>query len=402
MFDRYPSTWRRATLGDVADVNWGDTSVTKASYVSAGYTAYSASGPDGLLPYADFDRTGVVLSAIGANCGRTWLARGKWSCIKNTIRFWSTDEGVDTEFLYWLTRNGTLWRKSGTAQPFISQRDARSTPIAYPSVVEQLRIVAVLRSLHDQMQLNGQMNRTLEATARAIFRSWFVDFDPVVAKAEGRKPFGMDAETAGLFPDRFVDSELGPVPDRWDVRQLGDMCHLAYGKSLPKRARIPGPFPVYGSGGVDGSHETALVKGPGLVIGRKGTIGTVWFEHRDFFPIDTTYYIASAKSPLPWLYFLLQELGLQRLGSHSAVPGLNRDTLYAQSFPQPPKDLMERFHTLSQPMFELIWTNEAESRIVASLRDLLLPKLLSGEIRVREAEEAVSDPAAAADQMSLL
>ena len=82
-------------LGEIADVNWGDTSVTKSSYVDQGYPAYSATGADGFLPYADYDRQGIILSAIGARCGKIWFAEGKWSCIKNTIRYWSTDDRLD-------------------------------------------------------------------------------------------------------------------------------------------------------------------------------------------------------------------------------------------------------------------------------------------------------------------
>ena len=100
-------------LGEIADVNWGDTHTTKQSYSTTGFTAYSASGPDGLLPYADYDRImGIVLSAIGADCGKTWLAKGKWSCIKNTIRLFAKEDDVDTEFLYWATRDsGTIGRR---------------------------------------------------------------------------------------------------------------------------------------------------------------------------------------------------------------------------------------------------------------------------------------------------
>ncbi|MGE0675353.1 MAG: restriction endonuclease subunit S, partial [Methylibium sp.] len=166
-------------------MNWGDTSVTKASYVHSGFPAYSASGPDGFLPYADFDRVGVVLSAIGADCGKTWLAKGKWSCIKNTIRFWSADPEVDSAYLYWLTSDPAIWPKRGSAQPFISQGDARALEIAYPPLAEQRAISHILGTLDDKIALNRRMNETLEAMARAHFKSWFVDFDPVRAKAEG-------------------------------------------------------------------------------------------------------------------------------------------------------------------------------------------------------------------------
>jgi type I restriction enzyme S subunit len=115
-----------AELGSVADVNWGDTSVTKACYVDRGYLAFSATGPDGFLPYADFNREGIVVSAIGARCGKTWFANGQWSCIKNTIRFWSEDEKVlENRYLYWLTSEQRFWPRRGAAQPFITIGDAR-------------------------------------------------------------------------------------------------------------------------------------------------------------------------------------------------------------------------------------------------------------------------------------
>lgn len=127
-----PEGWGIVRLGDVSDLNWGDTNVTKKSYVSNGYTAFSAKGPDGFLPYYDYDRTGVVLSAIGENSGLTWLAQGKWSCIKNTMRFWSIDESLPTEYLFYATCNKIFWPIRGSAQPFISQQDARNTLIMRP------------------------------------------------------------------------------------------------------------------------------------------------------------------------------------------------------------------------------------------------------------------------------
>ena len=98
-----PKGWEVIRFGEAADVSWGDTNVTKRAYVDSGFLAFSAKGPDGLLPYFDFDRTGVVVSAIGANAGHTWLAQDKWSCIKNTIRFWSTNHNLPTIFLYHAT-----------------------------------------------------------------------------------------------------------------------------------------------------------------------------------------------------------------------------------------------------------------------------------------------------------
>ncbi len=127
-----PEGWEIRQLGDVANVQWGDTSTTKASYVDEGFDAYSASGLDGKLDHYDFDREGVVLSAIGARCGRTWYADGKWSCIKNTIRFWANSKSVSTEFLFFSTLDPNSWPRRGAAQPFISLGDARNVTVLCP------------------------------------------------------------------------------------------------------------------------------------------------------------------------------------------------------------------------------------------------------------------------------
>jgi len=127
-----PYGWRVVRLGEITDLTWGDTNTTKKSYVSEGFPAYSAAGADGYLSYFDFDRTGIVVSAIGAYAGKTWLALEKWSCIKNTIRFWSTDENISNEFLFIYTGTKDFWPLRGSAQPFISQADARDARVLYP------------------------------------------------------------------------------------------------------------------------------------------------------------------------------------------------------------------------------------------------------------------------------
>jgi hypothetical protein len=144
--------WRLVKLGDVADVQWGDTNTTKASYKSKGYIAFSAAGPDGLMDHYDFDREGIVLSAIGANCGETWFAHGKWSCIKNTIRIWGLDGKADTRILYYVTHNKDLWPQRGSAQPFISQTDARNMEILLPDFEEQKRLSDLLAPFDEEIE----------------------------------------------------------------------------------------------------------------------------------------------------------------------------------------------------------------------------------------------------------
>ena len=135
--------YQKVRLGDYTDLTWGDTNTTKNSYVPDGYLAFSAGGPDGKLDHYDYDREGIVLSAIGADCGKTWYTSGKWSCIKNTIRFWSTSDSLDNYFLFLATRDKEYWPRRGGAQPFIPQTDARNCLIPLPPLSLQRQFISL-------------------------------------------------------------------------------------------------------------------------------------------------------------------------------------------------------------------------------------------------------------------
>ena len=216
-------TFREVQVQDVLDVQWGDTKTTKSSYVDDGYVAYSATGPDGFLPKFDYDCDGVVLSAIGANCGSTFFATNKWSCIKNTIRILPRSSDIDLKYFYFLTKTPNFWPLRGSAQPFISQTDIREMVIKIPDLATQKKIGEIIYGLELSIERYGQIAETLEEIAQAIFKSWFIDFDPVKAKMAGEKPVGIDDATSALFPKSMEDSELGPIPKGWQVAKVGDV-----------------------------------------------------------------------------------------------------------------------------------------------------------------------------------
>lgn len=139
-------TWTTSALGDVTNVNWGDTSLTKSSYRDAGFTAFSASGPDGFIDKYDFDKDGVVLSAIGAACGKVFFATGKWSGIKNTICITPKDSAVSAKYLYYFLNDTNGWQKRGAAQPFIRQADARARTVRYPNLNKQQELIETLEA----------------------------------------------------------------------------------------------------------------------------------------------------------------------------------------------------------------------------------------------------------------
>ena len=282
-----------------------------------------------------------------------------------------------------LLKNSSQVGTPGIGQPLASLKSIR---LILPPIQEQRAIAHILGTLDDKIELNRKMNQTLEAMARASFKSWFVDFDPVRAKAEGRDP-GLLPDLAALFPEGFEDSELGEIPMGWRVQQLGDLIELAYGKALKEENRQPGNVPVFGSNGQVGTHNDKLVTGPGIVVGRKGNPGIVTWAPSDFFPIDTTFYIVTKGTcnSLYFLFYALQDQNLASLGADSAVPGLNRNMAYMSQLVVPAAPILDAFDKVAQPVFERISHNNVESRTLASLRDALLPKLLSGEIRVHEA-----------------
>jgi type I restriction enzyme S subunit len=273
---------------------------------------------------------------------------------------------------------------SGSTVSHIRVGDCSKFQLTLPPLAEQKAIAAVLGALDDKIELNRRMNATLEAMARALFQSWFVDFDPVRAKLDGRKPIGLDEATAALFPDKFQDSSLGPIPRGWEVKTLGEVIELAYGKPLKAEDRKNGPVCVYGANGPVGWHNEKLVSGPGIVVGRKGNPGVVTWAHGDFYPIDTTFYVEpiGACCSLYFFYYALSLHNLANLSADSAVPGLNRNHAYMSKQVIPSQPVLTSFDSQIVPIFAAIHANEEQSRSLATVRDTLLPKLLSGELTV--------------------
>ena len=279
--------------------------------------------------------------------------------------------------------------KQTTGLGHVTKKDLQNITVRIPPKHEQCAIAHILGTLDDKIELNRRMNQTLEAMARAIFKSWFVDFDPVCAKAEGRDP-GLPEHILRLFPDSFEDSELGPIPKGWRVKPIGELLELAYGKGLPKKQRREGPFPVYGSGGINGFHNEFLVQGPGIIVGRKGTVGSVYWEEDSFFPIDTVFFV-KLKSGLPmyWVFLKLSAMDIQKLGADSAVPGVNRNTVHAQKWIVPNALVLDLFQRITNCFLSQARENRREINTLSHLRDTLLPKLISGELRVPDAEKLV-------------
>jgi type I restriction enzyme S subunit len=265
---------------------------------------------------------------------------------------------------------------------YVSLTTQRTLKVTVPPLAEQKAIAAMLGALDDKIELNRRMNATLEAMAHAVFQSWFVDFDPVCAKLDGRKPAGLDEATAALFPNQFQPTELGRIPKGWEIGRLDDVLTLQRGFDLPTSNRTHGQYPVMAASGTNGCHDTFMVRGPGVTTGRSGVLGKVFFIHGDFWPLNTSLWVKEFKRISPvFAFHLLRGLDFEIFNAGSAVPTLNRNHVHNLPVVIPPEAIVQAFDAQVMPMMKLQKNNEDQSRTLAILRDMLLPKLLSGKLR---------------------
>ena len=283
------------------------------------------------------------------------------------------------------------WARAGGTRNALTKSMIESVDVLVPTDIrEQHAIAHILGSLDEKIDLNRRMHATLEAMAHALFKSWFVDFDPVRAKMEGRDT-GLPRDIGDLFPDRLMESELGQIPNGWNVTSLGNILELAYGKALKaQNRRNDGTVPVYGSRGQIGWHDTRLVQGPGIVVGRKGNPGVITWVPSDFYPIDTTFYVVPTgdSRAMYFLFYALKRQNLPAIDADSAVPGLSRKLAYLNRQIAPDERIVEQFGICVSRIFSRCSRLSAESFVLSSLRNVLLSKLMSGQMRVTDVNDA--------------
>ena len=257
--------------------------------------------------------------------------------------------------------------------------------IELPPFEAQKSIACLLGSLDDRIALLRETNATLGAIAQALFKSWFVDFDPVRARMEGRAPEGMDDATAALFPEGFEESELGLVPKGWRVGKLDDLLLLQRGFDLPSDQRVPGDYPIVAASGPSGTHNVSKAKAPGVVTGRSGVLGRVFLELDDYWPLNTTLWVKEFRAATTcYAYELLCLLDLRSFNAGSAVPTLNRNHVYGLKYVVPPYDCVTAYESIAIQLHERARLNDEQAQTLATLRDTLLPRLISGASRLPE------------------
>lgn len=342
------------------------------------------------------DQWDVLISMIGT-VGEVCLVREKPDfAIKNIGLFKSKSE-LDGKWLYFFLLSPTAQqfireRLRGTTQQYIPLGGLRELIVPIPKDRHQMTaIVWILDCLTNKIELNRKMNEALEAMARATFKSWFIDFDPVRAKMDGRWKKGqslpgLPAELFDFFPADMENFEGRDIPKSWTPVRVDSILTLSYGKSLPSEKRVKGNVPVYGSGGINGFHNSALVQNPTIIVGRKGTVGSLFWEDRPNFPIDTVFFVES-KLSLSYLFFLLESLPLKNMNTDAAVPGLNRENVYRLLVPNPGPNLIEKFSTLVNSFRCRIVQIQQETETLSKIKDSILPRLISGELQINDPDK---------------
>ena len=317
---------------------------------------------------------------------------------------------VEAHFLYYTLKfdNAKLSElAAGTTQKNLLLKDFRSFQVRIPGLSEQRAIAHILSTLDDKIELNRRMNETLEAMARALFKSWFVDFDPVRAKAEGRDP-GLPKSLADLFPDSFEDSALGEIPKGWRLGRLDEVTGFLGGYAFKSKDWIEQGVPVVKIGSVkpgivdlsavsyvsekvaEEARRFRLVSGD-LLIGMTGYVGEVGLVPCTDNPPLLNQRVGKflleepGTGALAFLYCLTRQPEFKakvETKSHgTAQANVSAEGILSLQIVVPPKKLREEFNRICQPILDRILVNHAESANLAALRDTLLPKLISGEIR---------------------
>ncbi len=317
---------------------------------------------------------------------------------------------VDRTFFYYLLRYlrpnfiAIASNKQTTGLGHVTKRDLENIEVAHPEIQQQQAIACILGALDDKIELNRKMNKTLEEMARAIFKSWFVDFDPVRAKAAGQQPPGLKPEIAALFPDSFEDSELGKIPKGWRVSSVGQSFRLTMGQSPPGSTynEIGQGTPFYqGRTNFGVRYPTRRVyctaptrfAEPGdTLVSVRAPVGDVNMASEKCAIGRGVAAIRHQSGSRTFTYYSIYQLGklFLKFEAEGTVFGcINKADFESLSLVMPSLKALNEFDRLVSPVDDRIETNEHEIYFLAALRDTLLPKLLSGELRVPDAERIV-------------
>lgn len=362
--------WKEYKLGEVINILDSKRVPLSSKERSTRHGHYPYYGAQGIIDYIDdyiFDGTYLLIAEDGENLKSqkqnvAQLASGRY-WVNNHAHIVESNGKSDIRYICYLLNTLDLSGYiTGSAQPKLNQANLVKIAFKLPPLEIQKDIADCLSVLDDKIELNRRINENLEAQAQALFKSWFVDFEP--------------------FKDgEFVESELGKIPKGWRVGSLSELLEIKYGKDHKKLN--DGNIPVYGSGGIMRKVDKFLYSGESVLIPRKGTLNNVLYVDESFWTVDTMFYtIPKLNNVAIFAYLYLLGKDLASLNAGSAVPSMTTEILNNMKIIIPPHDILCYYNSVVSSYFSKIKYNSDESRRLATLRDTLLPRLMSGEIKV--------------------
>ena len=414
------SDWCEIILEQFVSLQRGH-DLTEAERKDGCVPVLGAAGQNGFHDTAICKGPGVVIGRSGASFGKVHYCKTDfWP--HNTSLYVTDFHGNEPLFAYYFLKNIDFDRyNSGSAQPSLNRNFIYPIEIKVPCIEIQQAIAHILGTFDDKIELNRRMNETLEAMARAIFKSWFVDFDPVHAKMSGEpcesicRRLGLTPELLDFFPDRLQDSELGKIPEGWKAGRIADLAGFLGGYAFKSKNWIEAGVPVVKIGSVkpgivdlnavsfvsdevaDEAKRFRLASGD-LLIGMTGYVGEVGLvpitdkppllnQRVGKFILETP-----GTSAMAFLYCLARSAEFKsyvETKSHgTAQANVSADAILSISIVVPHKALRDKFNIICSPILDRILQNHAESQSLSAIRDSLLPKFLSGELRAPVKGEA--------------
>ena len=384
--------WETASWGDLATLEYGK-SLRGYESSEGPYRVYGTNGPIGWCNEPLCFHPSVIIGRKGAYRGVHYSATPFF--VIDTAFYLRPKVEIDTRWAYYqLLTQDINGMDSGSAIPSTSREDFYGLPVKVPPLAEQRAIAHVLGTLDDKIELNRRMNRTLEEMARAIFQDWFVDFGPTRAKMERQKPY-LPPKLWDLFPDQLVDSELGDIPDGWEVRPLSNFAVVVYGAAFAAKR-----FNESGKGSplirirdlashnpsvfTDEQHPKGQLIQPGyIVVGMDGEFRAhTWKGPPSWLNQRVCHFQPRQDVPRQFLFeSLIGPLAdFERSKVGTTVIHLSKADIDSIRLARPPAEVFEAFASWTEPVIQQVVKNAAEARLLADQRDALLPKLLSGEL----------------------
>jgi type I restriction enzyme S subunit len=419
--------WQTIALKDIAEsINTGLDAITRAPIVSyptaikclriqdvSNNKIFSDWGFTEVRPI-DYEkyrlRSGEIIMARTCSTGINYLVRADMQAVFNNglARIRLNRDVAFPEYMYYVFKSQDFINyidgiSGGTSvQLNMKVGDLANFQFPLPPLAEQKAIAAVLGALDDKIELNRKINATLEAMARALFQSWFVDFDPVRAKLDGRRPAALDRATAALFPSHFDHKAEGVVPTGWRATTLGEVIEISDSRRIPlsgrEREARQGKYPYHGAASVMDYVDDYLFDGIYALMGEDGSVinddGTpvlqyVWGK----FWVNNHAHVLRGKNGISTehLFLHLKCCNIAPFVNGAVQPKLNQGNMNRIPFMLPPPEIGHAFAKTIDPLFAQIRANTDQSRTLATLRDTLLPKLLSGELSVTNAASSVEE-----------